>query len=104
MMKSATSLRPLIVQVMAANQGRVLSTEQIYEMVAALGVRGFDPGAKRDRNLVNRELSDLAGCTTQGPQQTFSTGDHAGQLRSLRIPRVRPSHGCGAAAGISGTC
>ena len=66
MMKSATSLRPHIVQVMAANQGRVLSTEQIYEMVATLGVAGFDPGAKRDRNLVNRELSDLAGCTTQG--------------------------------------
>lgn len=66
MMKAAKSLRPHIVQVMAANQGRILATEEIYEQVAALGVASFDPAAKRDRNLVNRELSDLAGCTTQG--------------------------------------
>ena len=64
--KAATSLRPHIVQVMVANQGQVLSTEQIYKLVAALGMPDFDPKAKRDRNLVNRELSDLAGCTTQG--------------------------------------
>jgi len=64
--KSASSLRPHIVQVMAANQGRPLSTEEIYRLVAASGmVADFDPHAKRDRNLVNRELSDLAGCTTQ---------------------------------------
>ena len=66
MMKAAASLRPHIVQVMAANQGRILATEEIYEQVAALGVASFDPSAKRDRNLVNRELSDLAGRTTQG--------------------------------------
>ena len=66
MIKSASSLRPHIVQVMAAHQGRILATEEIYRLVADLGVAGFDPGAKRDRNLVNRELSDLAGCTTQG--------------------------------------
>ena len=66
MTKSASSLRPHIVQVMAANQGRVLSTEEIYELVAISGIADFDPGAKRDRNLVNRELSDLAGCTSQG--------------------------------------
>ena len=66
-MSKATSLRPHIVQVMAANQGRPLSTEEIYRLVAASGmVADFDPQAKRDRNLVNRELSDLAGCTTQG--------------------------------------
>ena len=66
MTKAATSLRPHIVQLMAANQGRPLSTEEIYRLVAASGmVAGFDPQAKRDRNLVNRELSDLAGCTTQ---------------------------------------
>ena len=65
MTKAAMSLRPHIVQVMAAHQGRILGTEEIYEQVAALGVASFDPGAKRDRNLVNRELSDLAGCTTQ---------------------------------------
>ena len=65
MVKAAKSLRPHIVQVMAANQGRILTTEEIYERVAALGVASFDPMAKRDRNLVNRELSDLSGCTTQ---------------------------------------
>ena len=27
---------------------------------------GLDPREQRDRNLINRELSDLAGCTTQG--------------------------------------
>ena len=64
-MKAASSLRPHIVQVMAANQGRVLATEEIYERVAELGVASFDPRAKRDRNLVNRELSDLSGRTTQ---------------------------------------
>ena len=64
--KSATSLRPHIVQVLVANQGRILSTEQIYALVSALGMADFDPRVKRDRNLVNRELSDLAGCTTQG--------------------------------------
>ena len=64
--KAASSLRPHIVQVMAARQGRILSTEEIYALVAALGVAGFNPNAKRDRNLVNTELSDLAGCTTQG--------------------------------------
>ena len=64
--KAASSLRPHIVQVMAARQGRILSTEEIYAPVAALGVAGFNPNAKRDRNLVNTELSDLAGYTTQG--------------------------------------
>ena len=66
MAKAATSLRPHIVQVMTARQGRILTTEEIYEMVAASGVTDFNPMAKRDRNLVNRELSDLAGRTTQG--------------------------------------
>ena len=60
----ANSLRPQIVQVMAAHLERPLTTEEIYERVAAGGVAGFDPRAKRDRNLVNRELSDLAGCST----------------------------------------
>ena len=64
--KAASSLRPHIVQVMAAHQGRVLTTEEIYELVAASGVAGLNPKAKRDRNLVNRELSDLAGQSTQG--------------------------------------
>ena len=66
MPKAASSLRPHIVQVMTARQGRILTTEEIYEMVAASGVTDFNPMAKRDRNLVNRELSDLAGRTTQG--------------------------------------
>ena len=66
MAKAASSLRPHIVQVMATRQGRILTTEDIYALVADLGVAGFNPNAKRDRNLVNRELSDLAGYTTQG--------------------------------------
>ena len=64
--KAVSSLRPHIVQVMATCQGRILTTEEIYRLVADLGVAGFNPNAKRDRNLVNRELSDLAGYTTQG--------------------------------------
>ena len=64
--RTATRLRPHIVQVMATHQGRILTTEEIYQLVAGLGVDGFNPRAKRDRNLVNRELSDLAGRTTQG--------------------------------------
>ena len=46
-------------QVMATRQGRILTTEEIYGLAAYLGVAGFNPNAKRDRNLVNRELSDL---------------------------------------------
>ena len=65
-MKAASSLRPRIVQVMATRQGHILTTEEIYGLVADLGVAGFNPNAKRDRNLVNRELSDLAGRATQG--------------------------------------
>ena len=38
MSKVATSLRPHIVQVMAANQGRVLATGEIYRLVANSGV------------------------------------------------------------------
>ena len=68
--KAATSLRPHIVRVMAARQERILTTEEIYGLVACLGVDGFNPSAKRDRNLVNRELSDLAGRTTQGHSRT----------------------------------
>ena len=64
--KAASSLRPHIVQVMARHQGRIMTTEQIYALVADLGVADFNPNAKRDRNLVNRELSDLAGRATQG--------------------------------------
>ena len=51
---------------MTARQERILTTEEIYEMVAASGVAGFSPNVKRDRNLVNRQLSDLADRTTQG--------------------------------------
>ena len=60
---AANSLRPQIVRLMAAHRERPFTTEEIYEQVAASGVSGFDPTAKRDRNLVNRELSDLAGCS-----------------------------------------
>ena len=66
MTKAARSLRHHVVRAMAAHQGRVLTTGEIYQLVAASGVAGFDPQAKRDRNLVNRELSDLSGRSTQG--------------------------------------
>ena len=59
------SLRPQIVRVMAEHRERPLSTGEIYEAVARIGVAGFDPGAQRDRNLVNRELSDLAGMSPE---------------------------------------
>ena len=58
---AAGSLRPNIVKVMSANRERPLRTQEVYELVAETGVPGFDPRAQRDRNLVNRELSDLAG-------------------------------------------
>ena len=62
---AANSLRPQIVQVMASHRQRPLTTTEIYQHVAASGVAGFDPKAKRDRNLVNRELSDLAGMSPE---------------------------------------
>ena len=46
--KTASSLRPHIVQVMATHQGRILTTEEIYQLVAGLGVDGFNPRAKRE--------------------------------------------------------
>ena len=57
---AAGSLRPNIVRVMSANRERPLRTQEIYEAGAKTGVAGFAPRAKRDRNRVNRELSDLA--------------------------------------------
>ena len=102
MPKAASSLRPHIVQVMTARQGRILTTEEIYEMVAASGVTDFNPMAKRDRNLVNRELSDLEGRTTQGHSRPSP------QL-IIRISRgrylyrePRPADGRGPAAGVPG--
>ena len=60
----ASSLRPAVVRVMSEHRGSALSTAEIYDLVAATGVAGFDAEAKRDRNLVNRELSDLAGMSS----------------------------------------
>ena len=62
---AANSLRPQIVQVMASHRQRPLTTTENYQHVAASGVAGFDPKAKRDRNLVNREPSDLAGMSPE---------------------------------------
>ena len=62
---AAGSLRPHILRVMSAQRERPLTTREIYEAVAQTGVAGFDPWAKRDRNLVNRELSDLAGMSPE---------------------------------------
>ena len=89
----ATSLRPQIVQVMAAHRERPLTTEEIYERVAGGGVAGFDPKTKRDRNLVNRELSDLADCSTGSPQQAVSPAPHQAFPRPLHLQSVQPAHG-----------
>ena len=51
MLKVASSLRPHIVQVMAANQERVLSTEEIYELVACKGRRENVPRGRLDRRI-----------------------------------------------------
>ena len=79
---AANSLRPQIVRVMAAHRERPLTTTEIDQHVAASGVAGFDPNAKRDRNLVNRELSDLAGMSPE------SHGKPAPQLLA-RVGRGR---------------
>ena len=60
----ASSLRPAIVRVMWENRERPLSTVEIYDLVSGTGVPDFDPKAQRDRNLVNRELSDLSGMSS----------------------------------------
>ena len=62
---AAGSLRANILWVMAEHRERTLSTQEIYEAVAKTGVANFDPRAKPDRNLVNRELSDLAGMSPE---------------------------------------
>ena len=79
---AANSLRPQIVRVMAVHRERPLTTTEIYQHVAASGVAGFDPKAKRDRNLVNRELPDLAGMSPE------SHGKPAPQLLA-RVGRGR---------------
>ena len=58
---ASRSLRPTIVRLMAEHRGRPLKTQDIYDLASAAGVPDFDPTSNRDRNLVNRELSDLAG-------------------------------------------
>ena len=83
---AANSLRPQIVRVMAVHRERPLTTTEIYQHVAASGVAGFDPKAKRDRNLVNRELPDLAGMSPE------SHGKPAPQLLA-RVGRGRTSSG-----------
>ena len=62
---AAGNLRPHIQRMRSAQRERPLSTRRIYNAVAQTGVAGFDPTAKRDRNLLNRELSDLAGPRVQ---------------------------------------
>ena len=52
-------------RVMSANRERPPRTQEIYQAVAKTGVAGFVPRAKRDWNLVNRELSDLAAMSPE---------------------------------------
>ena len=86
------SLRPTIVRVMWENKDRALSTAEIYDLVAKTGVPGFDPRAKRDRNLVNRELSDLASKSSHShakpaPQLLTRVGRGRYIFRDSALPR-----------------
>ena len=49
----------------AEHRERTLSTQEVYELVDETRVPGFNPRAQQDRNLVNRELSDLAGMSPE---------------------------------------
>ena len=99
---AAGSLRPNIVRVMSANRERPLRTQEIYEAVAKTGVAGFDPRAKRDRNPVNRELSDLAAMIPEShskptPQLLARVGRGPLHLQGAWAP-----HGPRVDAGIPG--
>ena len=88
---AASSLRPHIVRVMSEHWERPLSTGEIYEAVARTGVAGFGPRAKRDQNLVNRELSDLAGMSPEShskpaPQLLARVGRGRYIFRELELP------------------
>ena len=71
MAKAASSLRPHIVQVMAERQGRILTTEEIYQLVTGLGVDGFNPRPHH-----------------AGPQPSVSPADHQGQPRPRCLSRA----------------
>ena len=90
----ASSLRPVIVRVMWEYRGSPFSTAEIYDLVAATGVPGFDARAKRDRNLVNRDLSDLAGMSSNShakPAPHLLTQVGRGRY-IFREPEPRPPH------------
>ena len=86
---AAGSLRPHVVRVMLEHRERPLSIRKIYEAVATTGVAGFDPRAKRDRNLVNREVSDLACMSPEShskPPLLFRVGRDRYIFRELELP------------------
>ena len=90
-------------KVMSANRERPLRTQEVYELVAETGVPGFDPRAQRDRNLVNRELSDLAGMSPHShskpaPRLLARVGPGA-----VHLPGAGTAHGPGPGAGVPGT-
>ena len=65
--KSASSLRPHIVQAMARHQGRILTTEEIYALVADSWSSWFQPQREAGSQPGQPGAqSDLAGYTTQG--------------------------------------
>ena len=67
---TSTSLRPQIVQVMAAHRERPLTTEEIHEHVtASAGVAGFDPRVQRD---VTSSTGNGATWTAAAPGPTAS--------------------------------
>ena len=96
MAKAASSLRPHIVQVMAARQGRILSTEEIYAPVAALGGGRFQP--QREAGPEPGQYGTLGSGRLHhaGTQPPISPVDHQGQPRPLSVPRARPDDGRGA--------
>ena len=98
----AESLRPTIVKVMAENRERPLKTQEIYDLVAEKGVPGFDPKANRDRNLVNRELSDLAGKSPDSHSKSTPQLLNRVGPRPVYIQGTGPSHGHRPGPGVPG--
>ncbi len=101
---AANSLRPQIVRVMAVHRERPLTTTEIYQHVAASGVAGFDPKAKRDRNLVNRELPDLAGMSPEShgkpaPELRMDLALVREYLEPVEVYEKRPPRGRRSGAG-----
>ena len=100
---AAGSLRPHIVRVMSERRERPLSTGEIYEAVARTGVAGFDPRAKRDRNLVNRGALGPGGNESRVPQQAGAAVAGPGGPGPVHLQGAGAAPGPGPGAGVPGT-